>query len=61
MEKINYSKYYLIKAVLASNLEEGVKENLVNSLINCCQSQPVIWYEKPINGLFYKGDGGNGI
>ena len=43
MEKINYSKYNLIKAVLASNLEEEVKEALVNSLINSCQPQPIYY------------------
>jgi len=43
MEKINYSKYNLIKAVLASNLEEDMKEALVNSLINCYQPQPIYY------------------
>ena len=43
MEKINYSKYNLIKAVLASNLEEDMKENIVNSLINCYQPQPIYY------------------
>jgi hypothetical protein len=43
MEKVNYSKYNLIKAVLASNLEEDMKENIVNSLINCYQPQPIYY------------------
>ena len=43
MEKMTYSKYDLIKAILASNLEEDVKEDIVNSLINCYQPQPVYY------------------
>jgi len=43
MEKVNYSKYNLIKAVLASNLEEDMKEAIVNSLINCYQPQPIYY------------------
>lgn len=43
MEKVNYSKYNLIKAVLASNLGEDVKEALVNSLINSWRPQPIYY------------------
>lgn len=43
MERVVHSKYDLIKAVLASNLEEEVKEDIVNSLINCYQPQPIYY------------------
>lgn len=64
MEKVVHSKYDLIKAILASNLAEDVKENLVNSLINSWQPQPVVWYGNSTtttdsairNGPFYTGD-----
>lgn len=40
MENVNCSNYYLIKAILASNLKEELKEALVNRLIYSSQSQP---------------------
>ena len=43
MERVVHSKYDLIKAVLASNLEEDVKEDIVNSLIKCYQPQPIYY------------------
>lgn len=43
MEKVTYSKYDLIKAILASNLAEDVKEALINSLINSWQPQPIYY------------------
>ncbi len=44
MERVAHSKYNLIKAILASNLAEDVKEALVNSLINHWQPQSVYYY-----------------
>ena len=44
MERVIHSKYDLIKAILASNLGEDVKEDIVNSLINYYQPQPAVWY-----------------
>lgn len=47
MEKENYSKYDLIKRILVSNLEEDVKEALVNRLISEHSSYPLYypyWY-----------------
>ena len=44
MERVIHSKYDLIKAILGSNLAEDVKEDIVNSLINCYQPQPAVWY-----------------
>ena len=43
MERVVHSKYDLIKAILASNLGEDVKEALINSLINSWQPQPVYY------------------
>ena len=43
MKKEEFSKYDLIKAVLASNLAEDVKEALVNSLINHWRPQPIYY------------------
>lgn len=43
MEKENYSKYDLIKRILVSNLEEDVKEAIVNELISEHKSYP-LWY-----------------
>lgn len=69
MEKVKLSKYDLIKDVLASNLEEGVKEDIVNSLINCYQPQPIYYgltttttsdaIRNP--NITYTGGVGNGI
>ena len=49
----NYSKYNLIKAILASNLEEGVKEALVNSLISVQQLWQPVWYNTSNNDTGY--------
>lgn len=43
MERVIYSKYNLIKAILESNLKEDEKEEIVNSLINCYQPQPIYY------------------
>jgi len=68
MERVVHSKYDLIKAILASNLEEDVKEDVVNSLINCYQPQ-LIYYGLTTTtsdairnpNVIYTGAGGNGI
>jgi hypothetical protein len=50
MEKEEFSKYDLIKAILASNLAEDVKEALVNSLISSRQPQPLYYGLTNIDG-----------
>lgn len=44
MEKEEYSRYDLIKAILASNLEEDVKEAIVNRFIS---EQPYYYHYYP--------------